>query len=135
MNWRTTIVLAAIALGVFVYLKFFELKQPGTEEARRQAQNVVNFDRDKIDGIVILNGDEKIELLRRDNRWRLETPIKDQADSFLIENLLSDLGNWQKEGTISAKEIDADKSKQRISRDNRLRKTLIKNRRNSATGN
>src|SRR6266487_4044264 len=111
MNWRTTIVLAAIAMGVFVYSKFFELKQPGTEEARRQAQNVVNFDRDKIDGIVILNGDEKIELRRRDNRWRLETPIKDQADSFLIENLLSDLGNWQKEGTISAKEIDADKSK------------------------
>jgi hypothetical protein len=111
MNWKTTVVLAAIALGVFVYLRFFELKQPGTEEARRQAQNIVNFDRDKIDGIVILNGDEKIELRRRDNRWRLETPIKDQADSSLIDNLLSDLGNWQKEGTISAKEIDADKSK------------------------
>ncbi len=111
MNWKTTIVLAAIALGVFVYLRFFELKQPGTQEARRQAQNIVNFDRDKIDGIVILNGDEKIELRRRDNRWRLETPIKDQADSSLIDNLLSDLGNWQKEGTISAKEIDADKSK------------------------
>jgi Domain of unknown function (DUF4340) len=111
MNWRTTLVLAAIALGVFVYLKFFELKQPGTEEARRQAQNVVNFDQGKIDAIVILNGDEKTELRRRDNRWHLETPIKDQADSSLIENLLSDLGNWQKEGTISAKEIDADKSK------------------------
>ena len=111
MNWKTTVALAAIALGVFVYLRFFELKQPGTEEARRQAQNVVNFDRDKIDAIVILNGDEKIELRRRDNRWRLETPIKDQADSSLIDNLLRDLGNWQKEGTISAKEIDADKSK------------------------
>ena len=111
MNWKTTIVLAAIALGDFVYLRFFELKQPSTEEARRQAQNIVNFDRDKIDGIVILNGDEKIELRRRDNRWRLETPIKDQADNSLIDNLLSDLGNWQKEGTISAKEIDADKSK------------------------
>jgi hypothetical protein len=111
MNWKTTLVLAAIALGVFVYVKFFELKQPGTEEARRQAQNVINFDRDKIDGIVILNGDEKTELRRRDNRWRLETPIKDQADSSLIDNLLRDLENWQKEGTISAKEIDADKSK------------------------
>jgi hypothetical protein len=111
MNWRTTVVLAAIALGAFVYLRFFELKQPSTEEARRQAQNVVNFDRDKIDGIVIQNGDEKIELRRRDNRWRLETPIKDQADSSLIDNLLWDLGNWQKEGTISAKEIDAGKSK------------------------
>ena len=111
MNWRTTLVLAAIALGAFVYLRFFELKRPGTEEARRQAQNVVNFDRDKIDAIVILNGDEKIEFRRSDNRWRLETPIKDQADSSLIDNLLRDLENWQKEGTISAKEIDADKSK------------------------
>ena len=111
MNWKTTVALAAIALGVFVYLRFFELKQPGTEEARRQAQNVVNFDRDKIDGIVIQNRDEKIELRRRDNRWRLETPIKDLADSSLIDNLLRDLGNWQKDATISAKEIDADKGK------------------------
>ena len=111
MNWKTTVALAAIALGVFVYLRFFELKRPGTEEAGRQAQNVVNFDRDKIDGIVIQNRDEKIELRRRDNRWRLETPIKDLADSSLIDNLLGDLGNWQKNATISAKEIDADKSK------------------------
>jgi Domain of unknown function (DUF4340) len=111
MNWKTTVALAAIALGVFVYLRFFELKQPGTEEARRQTQNVVNFDRDKIDAIVILNGDEKIELRRRDNRWHLETPIKDLADSSLIDNLLWNLGNWQKDATISAKEIDADKSK------------------------
>src|SRR5881396_2703630 len=111
MNWRNTLILAFIALAGFAYFRFFEMKRPSTEEAKRQAQNVVNFDRDKIDGIVIQNGDEKIELRRRDNRWRLETPIKDQADSSLIDNLLSDLGSWQKEGTISAKEIDADRSK------------------------
>jgi hypothetical protein len=111
MNWRTTFVLAAIVLAVFAYLRFFELKQPSTEEAKRQAQNVVNFDRSKIDGVVIQNGDDKIEMRRRDNKWRLEMPIKDQADGSLIENLLSDLENWQKDATISAKEIEADKSK------------------------
>ena len=111
MNWRTTFVLAAIVLAVFAYFRFFELKQPGTEEAKRQAQNVVNFDRAKIDGVIIQNGDEKIEMRRRDNKWRLETPIKDQADASLIENLLSDLENWQKDGTIPAKEIEADKNK------------------------
>ena len=78
--------------AVFAYFRFFELKQPGTEEAKRQAQNVVNFDRAKIDGVVIQNGDEKIEMRRRDNKWRLETPIKDQADSSLIENLLVGFG-------------------------------------------
>ena len=111
MNWRTTFVLAAIAIAVFAYFRFFELKQPNTEEARRQAQNVVKFDRTKIDGVIIQNGDEKIEIRRRDNKWRLETPIKDQVDSSLIENLFSDLESWQKDATISAKEIDADKSK------------------------
>ena len=111
MNWRTTLVLAAITLGVLAYLRFVEMKQPSTEEAKRQAQNVVTFDRNKINGIVIQNGDEKIEMRRRGNRWRLETPIKDQADNSLIENLLSDLENWQKDGTISAKEVEADKSK------------------------
>jgi len=103
--------LAAITLGVLAYLRFVEMKQPSTEEAKRQAQNVVTFDRNKINGIVIQNGDEKIEMRRGDNRWRLETPIKDQADNSLIENLLSDLENWQKDGTISAKEVEADKSK------------------------
>ena len=111
MNWRNTLILAIIALAGVAYFRFFEMKRPGTEEARRQSQNMVNFDRTKIDGIVIQNGDQKIEIRRSDNKWRLETPIKDQADGALVETLLSDLENWQKEGTIPAKEIDSDKSK------------------------
>jgi len=111
MNWRNTLILAIIALAGVAYFKFFEMKRPGTEEARRHAQNMVSFDRIKIDGIVIQNGDQTIEIRRRDNKWRLETPIKDQADSALVDTLLSDLENWQREGTIPAKELDADKSK------------------------
>src|SRR6266487_5016239 len=111
MKWRNTLILAVIALAAVGYFRFFEMKRPSTEEARRQAQNVLNFDRSKIDGIVIQNGDEKIEIRRRDNKWRLETPFKDQADAALVENLLSDLETWKKEGTITEKELDADKSK------------------------
>src|SRR6266516_2915202 len=111
MNWRNTLILALIVLAGFAYFRFFEMKRPSTEEARQQAQNVVKFDRSKIDGIVIRNGDQQIEIRRRENKWRLETPIKDQADGALVENLLSDLESWQKEGTIPAKDIEADKSK------------------------
>src|SRR5215469_4264603 len=111
MNWRNTLILAIIAVAGVAYFRFFEMKRPSTEEAQKQAQNMVNLDRTKIDGIVIQNGDQKIEIRRRDNKWRLETPIKDQADASLVETLLSDLENWQKEGTIPSKEIDADKSK------------------------
>jgi hypothetical protein len=111
MNWRNTLILVIVALAGVAYFRFIEMKRPSTEEARRQAQNMVNLDRTKIDGIVIQNGDQKIEIRRRDNKWRLETPIKDQADGASVETLLSDLENWQKEGTITSKEIDADKSK------------------------
>jgi hypothetical protein len=111
MKSKTTLILLVITAAVFAYMFFYERKAPTTEEAKRQAQNVVNFSREKIDGIVIQNGDDKIDLRRRDKKWRLETPIKEQADSSLIENLLLDLENWQKDATIPAKELEADKGK------------------------
>src|SRR5438132_12933296 len=105
MNWRTTLILAVIALAGFAYFRFFEMTRPSTEEARQRAQNVVNFDRNKMDGIVIKNGDQQIEIRRRDNKWRLETPIKDQADEALVENLLFDLENSRKQGNIQSNAI------------------------------
>src|SRR4051812_12838087 len=111
MNWKTTTVLLVVVVALGLYIKFYESKRPGTIDAEKHARNVVNFDRDKIDGITIQNGDDKIDLRRRDQTWRLETPVKDQADTTVVDALLSDLEGWQKESTISAKEIDADKSR------------------------
>jgi hypothetical protein len=111
MKWKTTLVLFVIAAGVFAYLFFVERNRPGTEEAARRAQNVVNFSRDQVSGVVIQNGDDTIDIRRRDDKWRLEIPIKDQADGSVVNNLLLDLENWQKDAAISAKEMEADKNK------------------------
>src|SRR5207302_8934997 len=111
MKWKTTLILFVIAAGVLAYLCFIESNRPGTEEAARQSQNVLNFSREKIDGVVIHNGDDMIDIRRRDDKWRLETPIRDQADASLVNNLLLDLESWQKDAAISAKELEADKSK------------------------
>jgi len=111
MKWKTTLVLLIITAGVFAYLFLVERNRSNTADAAREAQNVVNFPREKIDGVVIQNGDDKIDLRRRDDKWRLETPIKDQADASAVNNLLVEIENWQKEATISAKEMEADKTK------------------------
>src|SRR5438105_11618204 len=111
MKWKTTLILFVTAAGVFSYLYFVESHRPGTEEAARQLEIVLNVSREKIDGVVIQNGDDKIDIRRHDNKWRLETPIKDQADASLVNNLLLDLENWQKDAAISAKEMEADKNK------------------------
>jgi hypothetical protein len=109
MKTKTTLILFALAVAGGLYIKFYESKGPNTEEARRQAQNVINFDRPKVDGIVIQNGDDKTELRRQENKWRLEAPIKDQADSGVVESLLAQLESWQKDSTISAKDLEAEK--------------------------
>src|SRR5436305_9843244 len=111
MKTKTTLLLLAAVVALGLYIKFYESKEPNTAEARRQSQKMVNFDRDKPDGIVIQNGDDKMELRRQDRKWRIEAPFKDQADNGAIENFLANLENWQKDDTIPAKEIAKDKSR------------------------
>jgi hypothetical protein len=110
MKTKTTLVLLAVLVALGVFIKY-ESKGPNTAEARRQAQNMVNFERDNLDGIVIQNGDDKIELRRQAGKWRIEAPFRDQADSGAIENLVANLEGWQKHDTIPAKEIANDKSR------------------------
>lgn len=111
MKGKTTLVLLVLAVGLAVWIKYFESKKPGTEEAARRNQNVLNFERDQLDGLVIQNGDDKIDLHETKGKWRLEAPIKDQADQASINNLISDLESWQKDETFPAKEMEADKNR------------------------
>ena len=111
MKTKTTLLLLAVVVAAAVYIKYYESKGPNTVEAKRQAGNVINFERDTLDGIVIQNGDDKIELRRQDLKWRIEAPFKDQADRGAIENLLADLDAWQKYDAIPASEIAKDKNK------------------------
>jgi hypothetical protein len=111
MKTKTTLILLAAVIALGLYIKFYESKGPNTEEARRQAQNVLNFERDALEGIVILNGDDKIELRQQDQKWRIEAPFKDQADRGIVENLLADLDAWQKYESIPASEIAKDKNR------------------------
>ena len=111
MKAKTTLILLLLTGLLFGYMFFYEKKQPSTGEAKRRSENVVNISSDKVDGIVIQIGDEKIELRRKDKKWRLESPIKDQADGTLIDTILSEVEGWQKEATISPKEIETDKNR------------------------
>ncbi|MFN2621377.1 MAG: DUF4340 domain-containing protein [Chthoniobacterales bacterium] len=105
MKTKTTIILLVLAVAVGLYIKYYESKRPNTEEAKRQAGNVVNFDRDTLEGIVIQNGDDRIELKKQDLKWRIEAPFKDQADGGAVQNLINDLDGWQKFDSIPASEI------------------------------
>ena len=110
MKTKTTLILLFLAFASSCWIIFYEKDRPNTDEAKRRSQNVLNFERDDVEGLEIRNGDDRIELRRVAGKWRLEAPIKDQADSTVIDTLLSDLESWQKDQTFSAKEVEADKN-------------------------
>ena len=111
MKTRTTLLLLILTVGLGLWIKYFESKKPNTAEAQREAGNVVNFDREKLEGIVIQNGDDRIELRRQNGKWRLTEPVKDQADGAAVDNLIGDIDTWRRDGTVPAKEVTADKGR------------------------
>src|SRR4051794_4670881 len=110
MKTKTTLILLVLAVAVGLFIKYYESKLPNTDEAKRQAGNVINFERNNLEGIVIQNGDDRIELKKQDQKWRLEAPFKDQADRGAVENLIADLDAWPKFDSIPAREIAKDKN-------------------------
>ena len=87
MKTRTTLILLLLAVGLGVWIKYFESKKPNTVESQREAGNVVNFDREKIEGIVIQNGDDRIELRREKGNWRLIAPVNSLgSDGFEMKS-------------------------------------------------
>ena len=79
MKFRSTIILLVLAVALGVWIKYFESKKPNTAETQRQAGNVLNFDREKLEGIVIENGDDRIELERKKGSWRLTASAGERA--------------------------------------------------------
>lgn len=111
MKTKTTLILFGLVLALVLWIKYYESQRPNTYEAKRRAGNVINIERDNLEGIEIQNGEQTISLRRSEGRWRLESPIKDQADGPAVQTLIANLENWEKDETISAKEIQADKNR------------------------
>lgn len=100
MKFRTTLILLAIAVGLGGLI--LVLNHQGI--LTRQAQDnlyVVDVDRDKINGLEIENGDNQIELRRTGEFWTMIKPVKDRADSAIIDQLLTSLQFLRREDTLA----------------------------------
>lgn len=101
MKLRNTLLLLLVAGALYAYLRFYESKQPTTQEAEEQSGRVVQLDRDKIDGITITNNEAKIELRKRNNQWEMDAPVKDRADDATVTTLLSTVESLRKETSLT----------------------------------
>lgn len=106
MKTRTTLVLAAIAAGLFGFILLYESHRPDAREAALRQQYVALFDQEKIEGIVITSGEARIELRKRGSGWEMETPVRDRADPTQVAELLGRCGLLHKEATLAEGEMD-----------------------------
>jgi hypothetical protein len=111
MNWKTTATLLVIAVALAAYFKFIENKRPSTREAEDQKTRLFVLDRNQIDGLVITNREQKLDLRRENNHWRLKAPLADRADQAAVDELMTSLEGARKEASISAEEVAASKNK------------------------
>jgi hypothetical protein len=101
MKLKHTIILLVLALGMAAYVQFVDKKIPTTKEAQEKKGRLFDFDRDKITAIAIKTPENKIELKKTGQDWRVELPVKDRADSAAVTTLLTSVELLRSESTIN----------------------------------
>ncbi len=101
MKPKTTLILLAVAvlLGAFI----FELDRisQSTRDVRDRAAQVVQVNRTDIQGVTIQNGDSVIKIQADGDGWKLLMPIKDEADSTIVDQLLDVIQNLRPDDMIT----------------------------------
>src|SRR3954467_7450215 len=111
MKTRNTVFLLALVALLVGYLYFVERVSQSTDERLKNANKVVEFDRDKIDTISIHNPENDIELHKQANgQWTLEKPVKDRADASTVAELLTTAESLKSDSILELE----NKSKERL---------------------
>ncbi len=100
MKFKHTLILLLLAGGIGSYIWFVDRKMPTTKELEAKKGRLFDFDRDKITGLSIKTPETKIELKKDGATWRVEDPVKDRADSNVMNTLLTSIEGLRSEQTL-----------------------------------
>lgn len=101
MKFRSTLLLLVVAGALGSYIYFVERHRPSAKEAYEQHQKVLEVDRDRVNSVSIKNTETKIELRRKENNtWFLDDPVKDRADSMVMNTLFTTLESLKHSAVI-----------------------------------
>jgi hypothetical protein len=98
-----------IALLVFVLALGLYLIDSHLKEIKRlqkeQEENLINFKRDDITGLRIINKNGEFLLAKKDNAWFVEQPIAVRADQDVLYTLISNVGGAKKRNIFNADDV------------------------------
>lgn len=92
MKIRTTIILLAITLGLFLYMYRVEiLGQKKEQEAEELAKKVMPYEADSVTVVRVRTGEGLVVSSRTGEDWEITEPVKTKGDKAEIDNLLQNL--------------------------------------------
>ena len=101
MKFRNTLILLLVAGALLAYVGLVERDRKTTSEAAEASNQVLEFDRDKINHVTIKNPEAKIEFTREGQSWQMSAePIKDRADSMTLNQLFTTMETLRHDAKI-----------------------------------
>jgi len=100
MKFKHTLLLLLLASGLAAYVWFVDRKMPTTHEREDRKGRLFEFERGQISAIAIKTPEAKIDLKKDGQNWKVESPVKDRADSVTMSALLTSIELVRSESTI-----------------------------------
>lgn len=111
MNTKTTLLLIVITGALIGAVALFESKLPRSWQAASRDRYLLDFDRNRVEGIDIVSNEDKVELRRRGGQWVMESPSKDRANTAAVNEILTRCETLEKELVSGSR--NADKKQQK----------------------
>lgn len=105
MNRFVTLTLVVLAALIVAFLVFVEPRLNSVRDRQMAAGYILDFNIPDIDGLILVNGSQTVELERRGQHWKLTEPIRDDASPEAVNRILNAAQNLRSIDRISANEI------------------------------
>jgi hypothetical protein len=97
----STLVYAAIVLGLICYVVFIDKKVPGTKDREEAETELFKINPDEVTGLEINNGKEFFYFQKTNNHWELRKPVDTLADGAAVDGVINQIAFAQPIGFLS----------------------------------
>jgi len=102
LNFRTTLILLVIFLGLGSYYLFVEREKPTAEEKEKLEKTVFAFDRNEAKSFELSDDEEDIRCIKGEDGWEMVRPVSAKCDDGTVSSVITSLASLQATRFIEA---------------------------------
>lgn len=104
MRSNTTLILLVLVLALGAFIGFFERQTETTDRRQEMARRALRFDPAKVVGLRLVTDDLQVVLEKKDEQWRITSPVQTRADAGQVARVLDHLELLERGEVISGRQ-------------------------------